>query len=557
MRRLYLHLPRFPVQRAVRDLPGLRHVPLALVQLQRGEQRVAFSSSAGLRAGVQPGMGLAAARAHVPGLETLPFDPAVEARALLALGEALLAWGPAFEPVPPDGLFLDASAAPLCKGGGTPEENLAGRVLSTAQDFGLRGQAVVASRAFPARALARLSGAQVQCVPPGEEAQRLAPLPLSVLEEVAAREVAAFRALGLCTLGEVARLPTPAVLARLGAAGGRAQALCRGEDDTPLHPAALPEEVAEEVALEMPAEQLEPVLFALKAVVDRAVARLQGRGLAAVRLLLQLRLDPSGEADVPLQLARPTGQPRLLLELLRHRLAELQLPRPVAGLRLRVLEAQRDAGRQLELGDGPQGDAPLEAVLSRLATALGEEALVSVSLQARHRPEAAAGVARFRPPVAARGLAAELLPTVAQAGPAPPRAADGPPEAFPAGWEGLRHGLGVAVSAPGQPVSPVVEVPPPEARAAAALGERPARLLPTPLQLEVVLDAQGALASARVGGRQRRVRAAVGPERLCGEWWEERPLQRDYYRVHLEGLGLLWIFREGRDGRFYLHGLFD
>ena len=113
MRRLYLHLPRFPVQRVVRELPGLRHVPLALVEARRGEQRVAFTSSAGLRAGVQPGMGLASARAAVPGLKIFPFDPAVEALALRALGEALLAWCPAFEPAPPDGLFLDASAAPL------------------------------------------------------------------------------------------------------------------------------------------------------------------------------------------------------------------------------------------------------------------------------------------------------------------------------------------------------------------------------------------------------------------------------------------------------------
>ena len=32
---------------------------------------------------------------------------------------------------------------------------------------------------------------------------------------------------------------------------------------------------------------------------------------------------------------------------------------------------------------------------------------------------------------------------------------------------------------------------------------------------------------------------------------------RDYYRVHLEGVGLAWVFRDARDGRFYLQGLFD
>mgnify|MGYP006216214101 CR=1 FL=1 len=36
-----------------------------------------------------------------------------------------------------------------------------------------------------------------------------------------------------------------------------------------------------------------------------------------------------------------------------------------------------------------------------------------------------------------------------------------------------------------------------------------------------------------------------------------RPYSRDYYRVHFEGLGPAWVFRDGKDGRFYLQGLFD
>ena len=48
-----------------------------------------------------------------------------------------------------------------------------------------------------------------------------------------------------------------------------------------------------------------------------------------------------------------------------------------------------------------------------------------------------------------------------------------------------------------------------------------------------------------------------GPERLAGDWWSEQPYSRDYYRVVLEGVGALWIFRDGRNGQFFAQGVFD
>jgi protein ImuB len=88
--------------------------------------------------------------------------------------------------------------------------------------------------------------------------------------------------------------------------------------------------------------------------------------------------------------------------------------------------------------------------------------------------------------------------------------------------------------------------------------ERPVRLLAGEGEpIDVELDPLGALRSARVLGRRRAVLAIAGPERLGGQWWSEAPFQRDYYRVHLEGLGPAWVYRRAGEGRFYLHGLFD
>jgi protein ImuB len=90
-----------------------------------------------------------------------------------------------------------------------------------------------------------------------------------------------------------------------------------------------------------------------------------------------------------------------------------------------------------------------------------------------------------------------------------------------------------------------------------ALLERPSRLLAEPSALDGETDGRGELISGRVLGRKRRVMALSGPERLGGDWWAPTAFSRDYYRVIFEGVGPTWVFRDGRDGRFYLQGFFD
>ncbi|HSP81586.1 MAG TPA: DNA polymerase Y family protein, partial [Myxococcaceae bacterium] len=297
---------------------------------------------------------------------------------------------------------------------------------------------------------------------------------------------------------------------RGGAAGMRALARCRGADETPFLAEVLEEVLEERLTLEWPVESLEPLQFALKTVLDRLCARLGGRRKAAVRLGFTLKLDPKGAAELPLRLARPTAQAKMLLELARHRLSEVRLEGAVAELAVRVEEDCEDRGQQLALGDAPEGDAALEVVLSRLATALGEDALFMASLEDTHRPEDAYAAHAFRPPDTRRGMEGELLQQVEAAEPVP---------------EMLR--------------------------------ERPSRVMGRPTTLDVEVTATGRLLSARLGGRRCRVTSVAGPERLSGDWWSEEPYSRDYYRVHFEGVGPAWVFRDGRDGRFYLQGLFD
>ncbi len=504
MRVLFLHLPRFPIQRRVAEMPSLAGKPIALSQETRGHRQVAFASTSALTAGVRPGMTIAAATALVPSLREFSFQLDAERKALVSLGEGLLGIAPAFQLAAPDGLWLDASAAPLCQG----EEGLCRRALEIADSFGYRGKAVVASQLFTARALAREGAVRAQVIGTSESAKALSVLPLACLDSSPAA-VEAIKSLGLSTLGEVASLPTGAMVARMGLEGLRIHRLCRGEDDAPLVPAPITPVFEEQIDLDWPAESVEPLLFALKTTLDRLGARLCSRRKAVVKLAICFRLSSAREQKVELVLAQPSSRPPLLLDLARHRIADLTFAAPVGGIGIKVEECCEDRAHQQVLGDAPEGDAVLDVVLSKISSALGPQSLFAAELDPFHRPERAYHPKPFRPPPSDRGL---LRGTAEQQ-----RAGDPDPNQL----------------------------------------ERPSRFFERPALLQMELGAQGRVVAARLSGKRRKVLAMAGPERLCGEWWEENPYDREYYRVHFEGLGQVWIFRDQRDGKFYLQGFFD
>ena len=79
---VYVHLPRFPVQRRVLEEPGLAGRPLALVHEAKGALRVFYASGAAQRDGVRTGLTLTAARALLPALLDAPYDATAETQAL-------------------------------------------------------------------------------------------------------------------------------------------------------------------------------------------------------------------------------------------------------------------------------------------------------------------------------------------------------------------------------------------------------------------------------------------------------------------------------------------
>jgi hypothetical protein len=259
--------------------------------------------------------------------------------------------------------------------------------------------------------------------------------------------------------------------------------------------------VEERVDLDFAAqiETLEPVLFLLKMVLDRALARLFARREKILEFDLTFRLNrfsPLRERVSEVRLPLPHSDPAALLALLRERLnAELArrpLEAALEGLTLTVrgtapfLDAQRDLYSKAE--------AEREAwasLVARLRERLGE-------------------AAAFRAVPAPR-----LLPE--------------------ASWErSAASCAGVTVPAPA----------------------RPLRLLDPPLALRRKGATLACLSSARntaTARREWRIVAFRGPERLRAEWWLA-PVAREYFRVETE-TDTLWVFQS--EGALFLHGFFD
>ena len=94
--------------------------------------------------------------------------------------------------------------------------------------------------------------------------------------------------LGLRTMGEFAALSATEAANRFGVQGSLAHRLARGLDPRPLAPRPPAADLSVSVAFDPPSEQAEPVVFAAKTLAEQMHASLAAKGLACVRVGVQV-----------------------------------------------------------------------------------------------------------------------------------------------------------------------------------------------------------------------------------------------------------------------------
>jgi protein ImuB len=87
---------------------------------------------------------------------------------------------------------------------------------------------------------------------------------------------------------------------------------------------------------------------------------------------------------------------------------------------------------------------------------------------------------------------------------------------------------------------------------------RPSRLLDIPLPIDVSsIVPDGPPFHMVWQGRSYRVARCWGPERIGTGWWRAQDVERDYYRTEWEDGTHVWVYRDLRNGHWFLHGFFD
>ena len=205
----------------------------------------------------------------------------------------------------------------------------------------------------------------------GEEAARLAPLPLDVLDlDPAARE--RLHLLGVATLGELARLPHGPFVRRFGRAAAQWHDWARGIDATPFIPRAHAVTIEASMFGEGSAESEEAVLFAMRVLLSRVCTDLERCGKRASALDLEIELENARIVRMEILLASPTASERDMLDVLRVKLEGVTFDAPLCGLRVRALRLE-EGGEALPLVRNDDIDPQnVAVVLARLEAILGE-----------------------------------------------------------------------------------------------------------------------------------------------------------------------------------------
>ena len=387
---LCLWLPTFELRLELVRSPALDSTSVALLSSEGGTRRTLWQvSERAAEAGVRPGQLVSQAVSLCPALTLLEPDPAHYDAAQDALLEVLSALTPVVEPAGRGRIFLGMDG--LGRLYGSPRHQVR-RVLSALFRV-LPAPLVAATRAglAPGRFAAWVAAAGTRPGEPvivPEDALRpfLAGRPVSALpvdETVLER----LDRLGVRTLGELLRIPAPALVAQFGEQGARARAWAAGERIDPVRPWHRPRPVRATLDFPVPVGQVETLHGALDRLLERALAKSERRGRSVAAARVVGRLEGGGSWMVEAVLRDPSGHREALAFVLRTRMGLAPPPRAVETLTVEfyhfgppadqgaLFDRKDDAGRELSEGEIPYS---LRSAVRELKLRLGHSPLYRV-----------------------------------------------------------------------------------------------------------------------------------------------------------------------------------
>jgi DNA polymerase-4 len=213
----------------------------------------------------------------------------------------------------------------------------------------------------------------------GGEAAFLAPVPIRRLWGVGPSTESELAALGIATIGQLARMPREVLERRFGAAGGHLHDLAQGRDERPVEPSSPPKSIGAEETFERDHRDADRLHRVLREQAERVARELREQGYAATRVTLKLRF-----ADFRTLTRCSTEDPTQDgLELFRRvtaLLARIPLGEPVRLIGLSASRLRPAARGQLSLlGPDVARRERLARAVDRLAARFGPDSVKPAS----------------------------------------------------------------------------------------------------------------------------------------------------------------------------------
>jgi DNA polymerase-4 len=224
-------------------------------------------------------------------------------------------------------------------------------------------------------------------VPPDRELAFLHPLPIERLWGVGPATAGKLRAFGVATVGQVARIPEPALTSMLGSSSGhRLHALAHNTDPRPVRSRPRRRSFGAQHALGRGRKRYESVEASLLALVDRVSRRLRGAGRVGRTVTLRLRFEDFSRATRSRTLSQATAHTPTLAVALRELLAASWPRIEQDGITLvgvSVGNLDDDEAVQLALPFDRRSSGVLDTALDELRHRFGSTAITRASLLGR------------------------------------------------------------------------------------------------------------------------------------------------------------------------------
>lgn len=356
--KLHVDLDAFFAAVEQRDRPELQGRPVVVGVGGRNDRGVVSAASyEARRYGIRSAMPLRTAAALCRDAVFVPVDGRKYSAVSREIMAILRRYTPAVEPISIDEAFLDVAGSEALLG--SPVEIARSIKDSIRSELQLTASVGIATTKLVAKVASDLEKPDgLVVVPPGTEAEFLAPLPISRLWGVGDKTAGVLVEFGVRTIGDLAALPDDLLARRLGRHGSVLGQRARGIDPSPVSASDPARSVSHEHTFDIDTADRDTLERTLLALSEGVASRLRTGGVKARTISVKVRDSAFVTVSRQRTLHEPTDQTEAIFA------AALELARPqLRGIRVRLLGVAAS-----HMGDAAQMSLFVEDDRKRRAT---------------------------------------------------------------------------------------------------------------------------------------------------------------------------------------------